>query len=55
MPWCVPQVVGIPYDYIATGLLGLEAHVVYESQHDRMEPFLEFRNAFFRLQMEGGG
>ena len=45
MPWCDPQVVGIPYDYIATGLLGLEAHVVYESQHDRMEPFLASRNA----------
>ena len=27
MPWRDPQVVGIPCDYTATGLLALEAHV----------------------------
>ena len=51
MPWCSPQVVGIPYDCSATGLLSLEVHV-YEQQLelDRMEPFRASQNDWSSLR-----
>ena len=39
---CGPQEVGIPYDCSATGLLGLEVHVL--AQQNRIEPFRTSQN-----------
>ena len=53
MPWCGPQVVGIPDDCSATGLLGSEAYV-NESQRDRMVPFYAFQNDRPRWRVKQG-